>query len=187
MTIFNLYIFSRSGDCLYYAEWFRPVNTLKDMPDEDRKLMYGLIISLKHLMNKANPVPYVNCVTREDVCAGHALIAHLSPLPPATLYITCYREPVSQTPSMGPEQGFFRYSTDAYVLSHLETTTGYKFALTSDHASGDMRAALWTIYSDIFVPYALKNPLYTPGTPIANVGFAAAVEGYIKGMGAVRP
>ncbi len=83
---------------------------------------------------------------------------------------------------MGPEQGFFRYSTDAYVLSHLETTTGYKFALTSDHASGDMRAALWTIYSDIFVPYALKNPLYTPGTPIANVGFAAAVEGYIKGM-----
>lgn len=57
MTIHNLYIFSRSGECLFYAEWFRPVNTLKDMPDEDRKLMYGLIISLKHLMNKANPVP----------------------------------------------------------------------------------------------------------------------------------
>jgi hypothetical protein len=57
MTVFNLYVFSRAGDCLFYTEWFRPVNTLRDLPDEDRKLMYGLLFSLKQLMNKANPVP----------------------------------------------------------------------------------------------------------------------------------
>ncbi len=54
--IFNLYIFSKTGTCLYYTEWMRPHSTLRDMPDEDRKLMFGLLFSLKQLMNKANPV-----------------------------------------------------------------------------------------------------------------------------------
>lgn len=57
MTIFTLYIFSRRGACLYYAEWQRPHSTLKDMPEEDRKLMFGLLFSLKQLMNKMNPNP----------------------------------------------------------------------------------------------------------------------------------
>jgi len=39
MTIHSLYIFSRAGACLYYAEWFRPRNTLADAPGEDAKLM----------------------------------------------------------------------------------------------------------------------------------------------------
>ncbi len=83
---------------------------------------------------------------------------------------------------MGPEQGFFKFSTDAYVLHHLETPTGYKFALLADSHAGDLRQALWTLYADIFTCYALKNPLYTPGTPIQNVGFSAAVDGYVKGL-----
>lgn len=57
MGIFNLYIFSKQGSCLYYAEWYRPVSTLKDTPEEDRKLMFGLLFSLKQLMNKMNPSP----------------------------------------------------------------------------------------------------------------------------------
>ena len=33
-----------------------------------------------------------------------------------------------------------------------------------------------------FTPFALKNPLYTVGTPITNVGFAAAVDGFLRGL-----
>ena len=57
IMIFNLYIFDRAGTCLYYTEWYRPLSTLKDLPDEDNKLMFGLLFSLKQLMNKANPLP----------------------------------------------------------------------------------------------------------------------------------
>jgi hypothetical protein len=57
MGIFTLYIFSKQGSCLYYTEWFRPVSTLKDTPEEDRKLMFGMLFSLKQLMNKMNPTP----------------------------------------------------------------------------------------------------------------------------------
>jgi hypothetical protein len=83
---------------------------------------------------------------------------------------------------MGPEQGFYRYATDAYVLTHLETPTGYKFALLSDTTAGDLRKEVWTIYADIFEPHALKNPLYQVGTPITNVGFVAAIDAFVKGL-----
>jgi hypothetical protein len=57
MTIHSLYIFSKRGTCLYYTEWARPRSTLRDTPDEDRKLMFGMLFSLKQLMNKMNPAP----------------------------------------------------------------------------------------------------------------------------------
>lgn len=57
--IYNLYIFSRTGTCLFYTEWYRPFSSLRDLPDEDRKLMFGLLFSLKQLMNKASPAPCV--------------------------------------------------------------------------------------------------------------------------------
>ncbi len=87
---------------------------------------------------------------------------------------------------MGLDQGFFRYTTDAYALTHLETPTGYKFVLLSDAAAGDLRGALWTIYADIFTPYALKNPMYAVGTPISNVGFAAQIDAFVKGLPSAR-
>ena len=73
------------------------------------------------------------------------------------------------------------------MLHHLETPTGYKFALSSDASAGDLRLALWTLYAEIFLPYALKNPLYQPGTPITNISFRAAVDGYVKGLPGFMP
>lgn len=55
MTIYSLYVFSKRGSCVYYAEWQRPRNPLADEPSEDRKLMFGLVHSLKNLMNKLSP------------------------------------------------------------------------------------------------------------------------------------
>ena len=40
-AVFNLYIFNRRGDCLYYREWDRKLNTLSDDPSEERRLMFG--------------------------------------------------------------------------------------------------------------------------------------------------
>ena len=55
----SLYVFSKRGTCLFYVEWHRPRSMLAEMPDEDRKLMFGLVFSLKQLMNKMNPNPCV--------------------------------------------------------------------------------------------------------------------------------
>ncbi len=57
MTIHTLYVYDRRGACLYYEEWHRPHSTLGDNSDEDRKLMFGLVFSLKQLAQKLSPSP----------------------------------------------------------------------------------------------------------------------------------
>lgn len=96
--------------------------------------------------------------------------------------------PVSHPPlpATGPDTGFYRFTTASYNLHHLEVPTGYKFVLTADAAAGtDLRDLLWRIYSEAFCGYAMKNPLYVPGTPIECVGFARAVDDMVRTTHAV--
>ncbi|XVF50901.1 hypothetical protein PTKIN_Ptkin04bG0140700 [Pterospermum kingtungense] len=48
-----MYIFNRNGVCLLYREWNRPLHTLN--PQQDHKLMFGLLFSLKSLTAKMDP------------------------------------------------------------------------------------------------------------------------------------
>ncbi|KAJ4794539.1 Trafficking protein particle complex subunit 1 [Rhynchospora pubera] len=48
-----LYIFNRAGVCLLYREWNRPLRTLD--PQQDHKLMFGLLFSLRSFTAKIDP------------------------------------------------------------------------------------------------------------------------------------
>ncbi|KAH0686774.1 hypothetical protein KY284_017327 [Solanum tuberosum] len=48
-----MYVFNRNGVCLLYREWNRPLKTLN--PQQDHKLMFGLLFSLKSLTAKMDP------------------------------------------------------------------------------------------------------------------------------------
>lgn len=49
-----MYIFNRNGVCLHYHVWWRPHNTLSHQ--QDQKLMFGLLFSLKSFTAKMDPV-----------------------------------------------------------------------------------------------------------------------------------
>mmetsp|Transcript_1721 Transcript_1721/g.2967 ORF Transcript_1721/g.2967 Transcript_1721/m.2967 type:complete len:141 (+) Transcript_1721:159-581(+) len=53
MHLFCFYIFNREGVCLHYHEWSRPRPARND--NDDRKMMFGLLFSLKAFANKADP------------------------------------------------------------------------------------------------------------------------------------
>ena len=53
MTIYNMFIFNRKGDCLFEKEWQRSFRA--QSPEEEKKLLYGLIFSLKDFVKKSYP------------------------------------------------------------------------------------------------------------------------------------
>ncbi|KJE90220.1 trafficking protein particle complex 1 [Capsaspora owczarzaki ATCC 30864] len=54
--IFNLYIFDRSGTCVYYSEYHRPRKATLSQ-DEEFKLTYGMLHSIKSFVTRISPKP----------------------------------------------------------------------------------------------------------------------------------
>lgn len=49
-----LYIYNRNGVCMHYHVWLRPLTTLSQQ--QDQKLMFGLLFSLKSFTAKMDPL-----------------------------------------------------------------------------------------------------------------------------------
>ncbi|XP_077223822.1 uncharacterized protein LOC143857288 [Tasmannia lanceolata] len=141
-----MYLFNRNGVCLFYREWNRPLKTLN--PQQDNKLMFGLLFSLKSLTAKMDPT---------SVDKGNLGVPQL------------------------PGQGcsFHSFRTNTYKLSFMETPSGIKIILVTHPKTGDLMEALRYIYN-IYVEYVVKNPLYSPGTPIRCELFNSTLDQYVK-------
>ncbi|KAF8379603.1 hypothetical protein HHK36_029044 [Tetracentron sinense] len=127
-----IYVFNRNGVCLLYREWNRPLRTLSTQ--QDHKLMFGLLFSLRSFTAKMDPT---------GVVKGNLGVPQL------------------------PGQGcsFHSFRTNTFKLSFMESPSGIKIILVTHPTIGDLRESLKYIYN-LYVEYVVKNPLYTPGTPI---------------------
>jgi Sybindin-like family len=66
--------------------------------------------------------------------------------------------------------------------SKIQILSGIKFVLNTDvtSTSTSVKELLQQLYAKVFVEYAVKNPLWTPGTPIQSSLFKTKLDEFIK-------
>jgi hypothetical protein len=52
--------------------------------------------------------------------------------------------------------------------------------LNTDTSSTGVKELLQQLYAKVFVEYAVRNPLWTPGTPIQSSLFKSKLDEFIK-------
>lgn len=132
---------------MHYHVWLRPLTTLSQQ--QDQKLMFGLLFSLKSFTAKMDPL---------SSSKGNLGAPQL----------------------VGQACSFHSFRTNTYKLHLLDTPSGIKIVLVTDPKMGDLRDALNYIYSNIYVEYVVKNPLYTPGQPFRFELFNSVLDQYVR-------
>ncbi|KAG8476710.1 hypothetical protein CXB51_030451 [Gossypium anomalum] len=171
-----MYVFNRNGVCLLYREWNRPLHTLN--PQQDHKLMFGLLFSLKSLTAKMDPTKYhfvslsLHSFQHQFSVAVYNFLLMMRSAEKGNLGIP-------QLPGQGCS--FHSFRTNTYKLSFMETPSGIKFILVTNPRTGDLRETLKYIYN-LYVEYVAKNPLYTPGTLIRCELFNTALDQYVRSI-----
>uniref|UniRef100_A0A0K8TSY6 Trafficking protein particle complex subunit n=1 Tax=Tabanus bromius TaxID=304241 RepID=A0A0K8TSY6_TABBR len=135
MTIYNMYVFDKYGTLLYYGEWNR-LRKSGITEQEEAKLMYGMLYSIKSFVCKISPID--------------------------------------------TKEGFLYYKTNKYALHYLETPSGLRFVLNTDIGATNVKEFLQQIYAKIWVEYVVKDPLWTPGSPVSSDLFKLKLDDFIK-------
>ncbi|XP_065362859.1 trafficking protein particle complex subunit 1 [Calliphora vicina] len=87
---------------------------------------------------------------------------------------------VSKISPHDPREGFLFYKTNKYALHYLETPSGLKFVLNTDVNATNVKELLQQIYSKIWVEYVVRDPLWTPGTPVTSELFQTKLDELIR-------
>ncbi|KAL0680384.1 hypothetical protein Bca4012_008366 [Brassica carinata] len=199
-----MYVFNRNGVCLLYKEWNRLLHTLN--PQQDHKLMFGLLFSLKSLTAKMDPVNADKGNLGVPQLPGQGCSFH-------SFRTNTYKLSFMETPSgiknvkslkgvmcknMGTKKINVKnqsVQTDVkhnVVLICLNKHEGQdvswgiadcitKIILVTHPKTGDLRESLKYIYG-LYVEYVVKNPIYNPGFPIKSELFNTALDQYVRSI-----
>lgn len=124
--------------------------------DEEAKLVYGVMISLRNMIKK---------LSGRYVCWLYFLVCKFN-IP-------------------NSDEQFVNYRTNAYKLHLFETPSGYKFVMLSDPKSDSLRFVLRQIYVGPFIEYVVRNPLVKMDSReygINNEYFRTSVDRLIRGL-----
>ena len=143
MVVLNFYVFDKQGACLFYHEWSRTNNPFQSSPEEDRKLVFGLLFSLKQFAQKLSPESRTN--------------------------------------------GLKSLTTPSYTLHHYESITGYRFVLNtvkieSRELQKEFQGFLCSLYSEVFVPLVIMNPIHSLGQAILVPEFESRLLEYVEAI-----
>lgn len=157
MTIYNIYIFDKYGTLLFYAEWNRIKQsgiTREEVRNTNSAPTFAFAASFAFDLFQEAKLMYGMLYSLKSFCAK------MSPI--------------------DSKEGFLHYRTSKYALHAFETATATKFILNTDNSSTGVRELLQQLYAKVWVEYAVRNPLWQPGTPITSDLFKEKLDEFIR-------
>lgn len=85
----------------------------------------------------------------------------------------------SQISPISHSSGIQTLEAETFKLSCLQTLTGIKFLLLTDHNQPHIDAILKRIY-ELYSDYVMKNPFHTPEMPIKCEAFQQKLLQYVR-------
>lgn len=172
--IYSLHIYTRAGACLYQEKWNATATRAVSYtdPDEEKRLLFGLLFSLKEFVFKLAPA--VDSSTAATAAAANGSSGNDAAVGTAA-------------PSARME-GMQRYQTNAYTCHQYETPSGLRFVLLTDNQAGDLSAVLRYIYAHIYVECVVNNPIsdVKSAKQITSQLFKAQLKQYVEGLPCFR-
>ncbi|RLN79458.1 hypothetical protein BBJ28_00023834, partial [Nothophytophthora sp. Chile5] len=164
--IYSFYIYTRNGSCLYQEKWSSAGSKtmMYSDPEEEKRLLFGLLFSLKEFVLKIAPAPS----TQQQLVGGSDAYGAVDP----------------SAGSGGASEGLQRYQTNAYTCHQYETPSGLRFIMMTDNQAGDLGPTLKHIYAQIYVETVVNNPLsdIKSAKPITSQLFRAQLMQYLESL-----
>lgn len=125
-------------------------------PEEEKRLLFGLLFSLKEFVGKIAPTT----AGADTIGAMEANVAGFC----------------------ASSEGMHRYQTDTYTCHQYETPSGLRFVMMTDNQAGDLTPTLNYIYAQIYMETVVCNPLSDTknGRPITSQLFRSQLTQYLE-------
>ncbi|KAJ1720430.1 TRAPP complex subunit bet5 [Coemansia erecta] len=182
VLVYNIYIFDKHCECVFYTEWNRhnsPLASTHRLSDA-RQSADGA----RALVWPTNPTSTAH---RPSTGSQHSPMDEEAKLVYGAVFSTrniINKLNAQDGPRGGNPGGFMSFATNTYRLHYYESPTGVKFVVNTDVATTNMQPALEMIYRNIYVEYVVKNPLFhvdpSKSAPIENDYFRAVLNNYIR-------
>ncbi|KAF9341731.1 TRAPP subunit bet5 [Linnemannia elongata] len=179
--IYNMYIFDRHCQCIYYHDWHRG-HTAKTAFDTHGDPLAshpsggGGGGSTTTTTTMTDPRQGMNMSLEEEGKLVYGVVYSL-------------RNLVKKL-GKNSQDGFIAYRTSHYKLHYYETLTGLKFVINSDPNVESLQQALRQIYTQIYVELVVKNPLACASVTSGQVnpetmgaeGFRNGVDRFVRSL-----
>ncbi|ORE10394.1 snare-like protein [Rhizopus microsporus var. microsporus] len=179
MTIYNLYIFDRHCQCIYFQKWSHKTapavttsssitgtSTNSQLNNSSRlgtltattnSSRFSASSAASSVAENTNSSSLVRSQTVQSGLAAGSVISIEEEAKLVYGVILSLRNFVRKL--SGSQDGFISYRTSTYRLHYYETPTGLKFVMNSDPNTENLRLVLKQIYIQLYVEFVVKNGL----------------------------
>jgi trafficking protein particle complex subunit 1 len=171
MTVHSFHIFDRRGKTLFTKRYIKGSgNEDLEQLSEQRKLIFGMLFSLRELSSSLSPVDGPGDIqlvkTGASTLYNYETVSGLR----FVLYTTADTSMLSMAALNSPA---------GTPLPTVENSSN----MTNPAVTEKIRGALQHIYQNIWVTFVVRSPMYKPLHPnIASTNFEAVLDSYLKGM-----